>query len=84
MKKYYVILLVAILAMCLVISVVWRDVIFVKQQEYKQTSYLKIREVDVRPLEVTNSFVDINITAYLDHTGGETNNASMVIKLLTF
>lgn len=82
MKKIYGILLASILMISLLILVVGRDVIFTQQQEYKQPSYLTIREVDVKPLGVTDSFVDINISAYLNHAGGKSNNASMVIRAI--
>ena len=82
MKKIYTVLLASILIITLVILVVGKDVIFVQQLEYKPPSYLTIREVDVKPLDVTDSFVDINITAYLNHAGGESNNASMVIRAI--
>ena len=82
MKRIYGILLASILIISLLILVIGRDVIFVQQQEYKPSSYLTIREVDVKPLDITDSFVDINITAYLNHAGGKTNNASMIVRAI--
>lgn len=83
MKRIYGILLASILIISLLILVVGRDVIFIPDQKpYEPPSYLTIREVDVKPLDITDSFVDINITAYLNHVGGNTNNASMVIRAI--
>ena len=82
MKRIYAILLVSILIVSLLILAIGRDVIFTKQQEYKPPSYLTIRDVDVKPLDVTDSFVDMNISAYLNHVGGKSNNASMIIRAI--
>ncbi len=74
MKRIYTILL---------ISIVGRDTIFIPENKpFEQPSYLSIREVDVKPLGITDSFVDMNITAYLNHIGGKTNNASMIIRAI--
>jgi hypothetical protein len=75
--------LASILVISLLILVVGRDVIFIPEQKpYQPPSYLTIREVDVRPLDITDSYVDINITAYLNHVGSETNNASMIVRAI--
>lgn len=82
-KNIYGISLVSILIISLIIVLTQSDAI-VNTQEYiyKNPSYLNIREVDVRPIEVTSSFADINITAYISHSGGKTNNASMLIRAI--
>ena len=83
MKRTYGILLASILIVSVLILVVGRDVIFVPEQKpYQPPSYLTIREVDVKPLSVTDSYVDINITAYLNHAGGKSNNASMTVRAI--
>lgn len=83
MKRIYGILLASIMIISLLILVVGRDVIFIPEQKpYEPLSYLTIREVDVKPLDITDSYVDINITAYLNHAGGETNNASMIVRAI--
>lgn len=82
MKRIYAVLLVSILIISLATLIIGKDVIFIQQQEYKPQSYLTIREVDVKPLDVTDSFVDINISAYLNHAGGKSNNASMVVRAI--
>ncbi len=83
MKRTYGILLVSILIVSLLILVVGRDVIFIPDQKpYLPPSYLTIREVDVKPLDITDSFVDMDITAYLNHVGGKTNNASMIVRAI--
>lgn len=83
MKRTYGILLVSILIISLLILVIGRDVIFIPEQRpYQPPSYLTIREVDVKPLDITDSYVDINITAYLNHAGEKTNSASMIIRAI--
>lgn len=81
MKRTYEILLASILIISLLILLVGRDVVFVpEQKQYEPPSYLIIREVDVKPLDITESYIDINMTAYLNHAGGKSNNASMVVR----
>lgn len=83
MKRIYGILLASILLISLLILVVGRDVIFIPEQKpYQPPSYITIREVDVKPLDITDSFVDINITAYINHAGEKTNNASMIVRAI--
>jgi len=83
MKRIYVILLASILIVSLLILVIGKDVIFIPEQKpYEPPSYLTIREVDVKPVDVTDSFVDINISAYLNHAGGKSKNASMIIRAI--
>lgn len=83
MKRTYAILLAAILIISLLILVVGRDIILIPEQKpYEIPSHLTIREVDVKPLDTTGSYVDINITAYLNHAGGNTNNASMIVRAI--
>lgn len=81
MKRTYEILLASILIISLLILLVGRDVVFVpEQKQYEPPSYLIIREVDVKPLDITESYIDINMTAYLNHAGGKSNNAYMVVR----
>jgi len=81
MKNIYVILLV-LLGIISVAIVLTQDDVLSNMQDiiYKEPAYLGIREVDVKPVEITGSFVDINMTAYINHRGGKTNNASMLIR----
>lgn len=82
-KNTYGISLASILIISLIILLTQSDAI-VNTQEYvyKNPSYLNIREVDVKPIEVTSSFADINITAYISHSGSKTNNASMLVRAI--
>jgi hypothetical protein len=82
MKNSYSILLLLILIVSIIFLIIGKDYIFIQQQEIKLPSYLTIREVDIKPIDVTDSFVDINITAYINHNGGYTNNASMLVRAI--
>lgn len=83
MKRIYIILLASILIVSVTILIIGKDVVFIPEQKpYEPSSFLTIREVDVKPLDVTDSFVDINISAYLNHAGGKSNNASMIIRAI--
>ncbi len=78
-------LLGAILASVLIISfaiiLVNKDV-FMPEPE-KPPAFLSIREIDVRPVDVTSSRIEVNITAYIDHFGGRTKNATMLIRAIS-
>src|SRR4030067_2332107 len=54
----------------------------VLQKEPTYPSYLSIREVDVKPIEVTSARINVNVTAYLDHTGGRTREPVMLIRAI--
>ena len=45
-------------------------------------SSVSIREVDVKPVEVTSARIEMNVTAYINHNGGKTRNASMLIRAI--
>jgi len=49
---------------------------------YEDPSYLSIREVDVKPLTITNAKAELNITAYLSHYGGKTRNAYILTRAI--
>lgn len=80
MKRIYVLLL-GILALLTIIIAMTQNV-FTETAIYKEPASLNIREVDVKPIEITSSFVNINITTYINHRGGETNNASILIRAI--
>jgi hypothetical protein len=48
----------------------------------KPPAYFSIREVDVKPVEVTSSLIEVNITAYIYHSEGEAKNATMLIRAI--
>ncbi|MCZ7395656.1 MAG: PGF-CTERM sorting domain-containing protein [Candidatus Methanoperedens sp.] len=84
MKPGY--LLTIILASVLILSF---GIVFLKgdvlqpEPDYKPPSSLSIREVDVKPVEVTSSTIEVNITAYVNHAGGKTENATMLIRAIS-
>ncbi len=83
MKPGY--LLTIILASVLILSfaVALKSDVLQTDVYYKPSSYLSIREVDVKPLEVTSAQIELNVTAYIDHSGGKTKNATMLIRAIS-
>lgn len=82
-KNIYIILLIILAVISFAILLTQEDVFSnIQSNLYKEPPYLNIREVDVKPFEITSSFVNINITAYINHRGGKTNNASMIIRAI--
>jgi hypothetical protein len=82
-KNIYIIPLLILAIISFAILLTQKDVFSnIQENLYKEPPYLNIREVDVKPFEITSSFVNINITAYINHRGGKTNNASMVIRAI--
>lgn len=75
------ILLVSLLVLSFTIVMVGKDVL-IQEPDYVPPSFLSIREVDVRPVEVTSSRIEVNVTAYIDHAGGKTRNATMLIRAI--
>jgi hypothetical protein len=39
--------------------------------------------VDVKPVEVTSALIEVNVTAYINHGGSKTRNASMLIRAIS-
>ncbi len=76
-------LLGVILASILIISfaliLVDKDVLI---SEPENPAFLSIREVDVSPVDVTSAQIEVNVTAYMDHFGGRTKNATMLIRAI--
>ncbi len=72
--------LIALLASMLILSfaiiLIKGDVLMPEQPPYVPPSSLSIRDVDVKPVEVTSAEIIANVTAYIDHNGGKTQNAS--------
>lgn len=84
MKPGYI--LTIILASVLILSfavVLLKPEVLETDYDYKPASQLFIREVDVKPLEVTSAMIELNVTAYIDHSGGKTNNATMLIRAIS-
>lgn len=81
MKPGYIltIILASVLILSFAIVQLNSDVL---QKEPTDPSYLSIREVDVKPVEVTSARISVNVTAYIDHTGGKTRDAVMLIRAI--
>jgi hypothetical protein len=78
-------LLVTLVAVILVVSlaiVLMNSDALVQDSVYKPPAYFSIREVDVKPVEVTSSLIEVNITAYIYHGEGEAKNATMLIRAI--
>ncbi len=84
MKPGYLltIVLASVLILSFAIVLIKSDVLQV-EPEYKQPSSLSIREVDVKPVEVTSSRIEVNVTAYINHAGSKTKNATMLIRAIS-
>ncbi|MCX9084900.1 MAG: PGF-CTERM sorting domain-containing protein [Candidatus Methanoperedens sp.] len=84
MKPVY--LLTIILASVLVISFAMialnKDVLQKEPPKWLPPSSLTIRDVDVKPVEVTSSRIEVNVTAYVNHAGARTQNATMLIRAI--
>ncbi|MDP2840943.1 MAG: PGF-CTERM sorting domain-containing protein [Candidatus Methanoperedens sp.] len=77
--------LAALLAVIFVVSlaiVLINSDALMKEQEYKPSAYFSIREIDVKPVEVTSSLIEVNVTAYIYHGEGEAKNPIMLIRAI--
>lgn len=78
-------LLVAIVAVLLVVSIaiaLLNSDALQDENIYKPSASFSIREVDVKPVEVTSSLIEVNVTAYIYHGEGEAKNATMLIRAI--
>ncbi len=75
------ILLASAVILSLAIVLLNKDAL-VSETDFGPPPFLSIREVDVKPLEVTSAIVEVNVTAYINHAGGKTTNASMLIRAI--
>lgn len=76
------VLLVSVLIISFAIALIKEDAL-VQYTDYGPPSQLFIREVDVKPTEVTSATVEVNVTAYINHAGGKTKNASMLLRAIS-
>jgi hypothetical protein len=77
--------LVTLVAVILVVSltiVLMNSDALVQDSVYKPPAYFSIREVDVKPVEVTSSLIEVNVTAYIYHSEGKAKNATMLIRAI--
>ncbi len=75
------ILLASAVILSLAVVLVNKDAL-VSETEFGPPLFLSIREVDVKPVEVTSAIVEVNVTAYINQGGGKTRNASMLIRAI--
>ena len=59
-----------------------KDVLQKEPPQWLPPSTLSIREVDVKPVEVTSARIEVNVTAYINHAGTKTQNATMLIRAI--
>jgi len=74
-------LVAAILVVSLAIVLINSDAL-ITETVYKPSASFSIREVDVKPVEVTSSLIEVNVTAYIYHGEGEAKNAMMLIRAI--
>jgi len=72
------IILASVLIVSLVIILANKEVLMPEPE--KPQAFLSIREVDVRPVKVTSAEIEVNVSAYIDHYGGKTRDAVMLIR----
>lgn len=77
-EKVLLTLVAAILVVSIAIVLINNDAL-IKETEYKPPASFSIREVDVKPVEVTSRLIEMNVIAYIYHERGEAKNASMLI-----
>jgi len=75
--------LASVLILSFGIALLKSDVLQHEPEPWIPPSSLNIREVDVKPVEVTSARIDVNVTAYINHAGGKTKNASMLIRAIS-
>ncbi|MDD5473814.1 MAG: hypothetical protein PHU34_06655 [Candidatus Methanoperedens sp.] len=79
-----VIVLASILILAFAIVIIKGDVVL--ESGYKSppsVSSLSILDVDVKPVEVTSAMIEANVTAYINHRGDKTKNATMLIRAIS-
>lgn len=54
----------------------------VLQTPGEERGYMRIRAVDVRPVEITPGEAVFNVTTYIDHYGGQTRNGSISLRAI--
>ena len=84
MKPGYIltIILASVLILSFAIVQINKDVLRKEAPPWIPPSSVSIREVDVKPVEVTSARIEMNVTAYINHNGGKTQNASMLIRAI--
>ncbi|MGB8216407.1 MAG: PGF-CTERM sorting domain-containing protein [Candidatus Methanoperedens sp.] len=77
------IILVSLLILSFAIVLIKSDVLQKPPEPWVPPSNLNIRDVDVKPVVVTSSQIEVNVTAYINHAGAKTKNATMLIRAIS-
>ncbi|MCZ7383813.1 MAG: hypothetical protein O8C63_03585, partial [Candidatus Methanoperedens sp.] len=77
------IILVSLLILSFAIVLIKSDVLQKSPETWVSPSNLNIRDVDVKPVVVTSSQIEVNVTAYVNHAGAKTRNATMLIRAIS-
>ena len=80
-EKVIVILLGAIFVVSIAIVLMNSDAL-ITEKEYRPSASFSIREIDVKPVEVTSNLIEINVTAYIYHGEGEAINPTMLLRAI--
>lgn len=85
MKPGYLltIILASLLILSFTIVLIKSDVLQKPPEPWVPPSNLNIRDVDVKPVMVTSSQIEVNVTAYINHAGSKTQNATMLIRAIS-
>ena len=84
MKPGYIltIILASVLVLSFAMVALNKDVLQKEPPQWLPPSSLTIRDVDVKPVEVTSARIEVNVTAYINHAGTKTQNATMLIRAI--
>ncbi|MDO8725567.1 MAG: hypothetical protein Q7J35_05830 [Candidatus Methanoperedens sp.] len=77
--------IIALLGVIFVVSiaiVLMNSDALINEKEYKPPASFSIREIDVKPVEVTSDLIEVNVTAYIYHGEGEAKNPIMLIRAI--
>jgi hypothetical protein len=72
-----------LLILSFAIVLIKSDVLQKPPEPWVPPSNLNIRDVDVKPVMVTSSQIEVNVTAYIDHGGAKTQNATMLVRAIS-
>lgn len=82
MKPSHILIIILASVLVLSLAIVQFNKDILQKQPEPPTSILSIRDVDVKPVEVTSARIEVNVTAYISHYGGKTRNATMLIRAI--
>ena len=80
-EKFIITLLSVIIVVSIAIVLMNSDAL-INEKEYKPSASFSIREIDVKPVEVTSDLIEVNVTAYIYHGEGEAKNPIMLIRAI--